>query len=149
MKRLDPAFERLLESLTDGFWVWDLKNPDDEYMSPRFWRTFGYDPDKMPHSPSAWKSLIHPDDEATAVAAFGPHVYQGAPYHLLVRYRHADGHWAWTVCRGQVHYDENGAPDYMLGCHQDVTELGKQPSAKEKAEELIARVDRLAQWIDD
>lgn len=111
------------DAISDGYFIWDLKDTDYEYMSPRFWTTLGYNPDDMPHTPSSWQALIHPDDSERATKAFFDHVKGEAPYHLLVRYKHAEGHWVWVICRGQATYDEDGTPDRMLGAHTDVTDL--------------------------
>jgi len=110
-----------LDLVTDGWWEWDLENPSYEYMSPKFWTTLGYVPEDMPHSPDAWKDIIHEGDLKRATAAFEPHVQEDKPYHLLVRYKHAQGHWVWIICRGQVVKNEAGKPIKMYGAHTDVS----------------------------
>jgi PAS domain-containing protein len=117
------AHGRIMDMATDGCWFWDLRNPEFEYMSPRFWSTLGYDYLDMPHSPDAWKTIINEGDREKATVAFAAHLNDGAPYHLLVRFRHALGHWVWIVCRGQASYDEKGEPFMMFGSHTDVTQL--------------------------
>ena len=37
-------FEFLHRGSLDGIWYWDLDNPENEWMSPQFWTTLGYDP---------------------------------------------------------------------------------------------------------
>lgn len=136
-----------LDLVTDGWWEWDLVNPDYEYMSPKFWTTIGYNPADMPHSPSAWKDIIHPEDRIRAEAAFLPHVEQGEPYHLLVRYRHASGHWVWIVCRGQVVF-EDGVPVKMVGAHQNVTavvqeRMPEHPHLREASTGMLESMERI------
>lgn len=142
-----------LDKVADGYWVWDLKNPDYEYMSPKFWETLGYDPKDMPHSPTVWKGIIHSEDLKRAEAAFLPHVEHGEPYHLLVRYRHKLGTWVWIVCRGSVEYDDDGEPHTMLGVHQDVTNIVKkhsntQSKISEASYFMLKTVERILWELD-
>ena len=34
-------FDFLQSGTLDGMWYWDLDNPENEWMSPRFWEVFG------------------------------------------------------------------------------------------------------------
>ncbi len=63
-------FDFIQEGSLDGLWYWDLQNPEEEWMNPRFWITLGYDPDEMPHKASAWQNIIFPEDRDLAVEAF-------------------------------------------------------------------------------
>ncbi len=38
------------------------------------------------------------------------------------RLKHKDGHWIWTLNRGQTIYNENGKAVRMLGFYTDITE---------------------------
>tara|TARA_B100000470_G_scaffold217054_1_gene200931 strand:+ start:275 stop:433 length:159 start_codon:yes stop_codon:yes gene_type:complete len=35
------VFDFIQESSLDGLWYWDLEEPEDEWMSPKFWTTLG------------------------------------------------------------------------------------------------------------
>ena len=121
----DAIFNFLRESTLDGMWYWDLEKPENEWMSPEFWRLFGYDPDKMPHKADAWQDIIHPDDLTVAIENFEKHLADPThPYDQVVRYRHKDTGKDVTVrCRGIAIRDTNGKPVRMLGAHTDLTEL--------------------------
>lgn len=121
----DPRMFRFLrEGSLDGIWYWDLENPDQEWMSPEMWRLFGLDPERQPHSPSAWQDLIFPEDLEVALDNFHKHCADpDHPYDQLVRYRHADGSTVWVRCRGLAIRDETGKPIRLLGAHNDLTQL--------------------------
>jgi len=141
-----------LDLVTDGWWELDFSRPDYEYFSDRFWHTLGYDPEKMPRTPEAWKSIIHPEDKARAIEALAPHIEEGRPYNLLVRYRHAKGHWVWIVCRGQAVF-EDGKPASMVGAHQDVTSLVQgqmslSPKLSESGRGMLENMERLLGILD-
>lgn len=121
-----------LELATDGYFDWDLLNPDHEYMSPKFWSNFGYDPATKRHSPEEWKEVIHPEDKERAVEAFNAHIACGSEYNLPVRYRHAKGHWEHVICRGQALRDVDGKPCRFVGTHQSITDLKRAQAALEQ-----------------
>lgn len=148
--RTDPAlFEFLQAGSLDGIWYWDLEDSDVEWMSPRFWRVFGYDPATKKHLAAEWQDMIHPDDLAMALENFNKHYADPShPYDQLVRYTHADGSTVWVRCRGLIIRDAQGTPKRMLGAHNDVTELKRiEEELKEKNLELEranAQLDRFA-----
>lgn len=37
-------FEFIQSGSLDGIWYWDLENIENEWMSPKFWETLGYEP---------------------------------------------------------------------------------------------------------
>jgi len=128
----DEIFEFLQSGSLDGLWYWDLLKQEEEWMSPEFWRLFGYDPAEMPHSPSAWMEAIHPEDLDLAVENFQKHLADpNHPYDQIVRYRHkTEDRWITVRCRGIAIRDEDGTPTRMLGAHTDLTAL------REREEEL-------------
>ena len=62
LKKDEAIFDFIRNSALDGFWYWDLENPREQWIDPLFWKTLGCNPDKMPHSPSAWQQYVHPED---------------------------------------------------------------------------------------
>ena len=59
-------FEFFQNEVVDGLWYWDLTEPENEWMSPKFWRLFGFDPEFKLHKVSEWQDLIFPEDLALA-----------------------------------------------------------------------------------
>ncbi|MEL6793140.1 MAG: PAS domain-containing protein, partial [Pseudomonadota bacterium] len=120
---------------------WDLENPEHEWMSPEFWRLFGYDPEDKQHLASEWQDMIFPEDGALALVNFEAHCADpDHPYDQIVRYRGADGGVVWVRCRGIAVRNEAGAPIRMLGAHTDVTELMEKKAADEVARNLFESV---------
>lgn len=141
--RRDPAvFEFLQSGCLDGVWYWDLEQPEEEWMSPRFWTTFGHDPAEKAHLASEWQAMIHPDDLVAAVAAAQAHCADPTvPYDQVVRYTHSAGHTVWIRCRGIAIRDEQGVPVRMLGAHTDVTELVRAQQALADQAAQLARIN--------
>ncbi len=115
-------FDFLQEATLDGLWYWDLENTENEWMSPKFWRTLGYDPSEKEHASSEWQSLIHPEDLKVATMNMKRHLEDpGYPYDQITRYTHKNGSMVWIRCRGFAIRDEAGTPLRMIGAHMDVS----------------------------
>ncbi|MEL7460065.1 MAG: PAS domain-containing protein [Pseudomonadota bacterium] len=135
----------LREGSLDGVWYWDLENPDHEYMSPEFWRTFGYDPATKKHLVSEWMDLIFPDDLELAKENLGAHIADPAhPYDQVVRYTRADGETAWVRCRGLAVRDADGKAIRLLGAHNDITAQKREERALERAKTELETVFQAA-----
>jgi len=115
----------ILESVYDGYWDWHIQE-NYEYMSPRFWQMFGYDPSEKSMDPKEWMSIIFPEDLEIALRIFDKHTKSRGiiPYNLECRYKHKDGHTVYVICKGKViTWNQDGTPNRMIGTHTDVTDL--------------------------
>lgn len=122
LKTDDKIFEFIQNICLDGLWFWDIEKPENEWMNPMFWKTLGYNPDEMPHNPSAWQDIMNKDDLKLAKDSIEKHLSdENHPYDQIVRYRHKDGHIVWIRCKGKAIRDENGKPVRMLGVHNEIT----------------------------
>ena len=131
-------FEFLQLGSLDGIWYWDLENPENEWMSPRFWNLLGFEPDEKEHLASEWQDLINQDDLKLALDNFNKHcVNPKHPYDQEVRYEHKDGSTVWVRCRGIAIRNEAGKPIRMLGAHNDITRL------KQTQTELLTKTKEL------
>ena len=96
IKTDERIFDFIQESSLDGMWYWDLEKPEEEWMNPKFWAVLGYDHTEMPHTPSAWQDIIHPDDLKAATEMLVKHFGNpDQPYDQIVRYTHRDGSTVW------------------------------------------------------
>lgn len=124
-------FDFIQEAALDGIWFWDLLDPDNVWMNPRYWTLFGYDPATKPHKTDAWQEIVFKEDLKNVYANFTAHAEDPSiPYDQIVRFKHKLGHTIWVRCRGVMLRDDKGKPVKMLGAHTDITDI------KEKEEEL-------------
>lgn len=123
-------FQFIEQAAADGIWYWDLERPEEEWMNAQFWRTLGYPPESMEHTPASWQQLVHPDDLPTVLAdaaqALKDPVYKFA---RDVRYRHYKGYWVKMRCFGVVLKNQQGLGTRMLGGHRY---LGAVPEGKDQ-----------------
>jgi PAS domain S-box-containing protein len=137
-------FDFLQNGSLDGLWYWDLEDPEHEWLSPRFWEVFGFDPKEHPHRSDAWQHLIYPEDLKVTLENFNKHCEDPShAYDQVVRYRHKSGSTVWVRCRGIAIRDESGKPIRMLGAHSELTALMEVEQALQEAhDELEHRVER-------
>lgn len=134
-------FEFLQAGSLDGIWYWDLTDPEHEWMSPRFWETFGYDPMLRSHRASEWQDMINPEDLELAKANVAKHIADPSQlYDQIVRYRGGDGNTVWVRCRGMAVF-RDGVPVRMLGAHTDVTALKKAEAELVRNNEALRRAN--------
>lgn len=138
----DPEVWKFIrEGSLDGVWYWDLENPEDEWMSPEFWRVFGIDPDQKSHHSREWQDLIFEEDLETAKHNLDRHIEDpDHPYDQVVRYRHAQGGTAWVRCRGLAIRNEEGKAIRLLGAHNDVTGLMQTQERLSRSNALLSLV---------
>ena len=115
-------FDFLETNSLDGIWYWDMENPENEWLSPKFWEVLGYSHKEKKHLVSQWQELIFPEDLEKTIENFNKH-YEDSnyPYDQIVRYKHKKGHTVWIRCRGNIIRDEKGKPLRMIGVHNDIT----------------------------
>ncbi|MDR6263702.1 ATP-binding protein [Roseobacter sp. N2S] len=125
---VNPAMWQFVqEASLDGVWYWDLEQPDQEWMSPEFWKLFGIDPREKTHNPAEWQDIINPDDLKLALINFEQHCADSNhPYDQVVRYKHVDGSTIWVRCRGQAIRDGTGKAIRMLGVHNEITAVKRR-----------------------
>lgn len=117
-------FEFIQSGSLDGIWYWDLESPENEWMSPKFWETLGYNSDEKKHLASEWQDIIFQEDLKLAIENFEKHCADpNYPYDQIVRYKHKTGSTIWIRCRGLAIRDKTGKAIRMLGAHTDITDL--------------------------
>jgi histidinol-phosphatase (PHP family) len=121
-KQDSDIFEFLQEAALDGLWYWDLENPENEWLSPKFWHTLGYDSKEKTPSPSEWQELVNPKDLKVIKKNLKQHLENPKhPFDQITRYTHKNGSTVWIRCRGFAIRDEDGTSKRMLGAHMDVS----------------------------
>ncbi|MFN7759800.1 MAG: PAS domain-containing protein [Pseudanabaena sp.] len=146
--------ENIFDTLLAGYWDWDLQT-NEEYLSPKFKKMFGYEDDELPNSPETWQHLIFDEDLAKVLDCFERHVqtHGEVPFCNEVRYRHKDGSTVWVICSGQViTWDENNQPLRMIGCHVDISDRKQSEEKIRKSDahlKTAQRIGKLGSWEFD
>ena len=145
VKTDNTIFDFIQEASLDGIWYWDLDNPEEEWMSPKFWSVLGYDYKVMPHKPSSWHNIVNVEDLKLANELIIKHFENPEiPFDQTIRYTHKNGSIVWIRCRGLAIRDNKGKPIRMLGSHQDVTEYIENKTKLDKNFDLLNYTQKIA-----
>ncbi|MGB3366623.1 MAG: diguanylate cyclase [Acidaminobacteraceae bacterium] len=117
-------FEFIQSGFLDGIWYWDLEKPENEWMSPKFWQTLGYDPSEKENLSSEWQNIIFQEDLKLSLLNLEKYITDNNySYDQIVRYKHKNGSTVWIRCRALAIRDEKGKAIRILGAHTDITDL--------------------------
>jgi diguanylate cyclase (GGDEF)-like protein/PAS domain S-box-containing protein len=139
----------IIEATGVGTWEWNVRTGEMR-VNARYAQLIGcMVDDPMTASPmlsSDWDEHIHPDDSLRSKRLLTQHFEQHSDrYACEMRLMHGDDHWVWVMDRGQViSWGEDGAPEWMFGSRQDISERKQQEAALRKSEALLDRTGRLA-----
>ncbi|MBX3751114.1 MAG: response regulator [Opitutaceae bacterium] len=151
--RLKIADERLnlaLDSTQIGIFEYQPASRHVHY-SPGLWMMLGYDPVKMPSTPEAWRTLVHPEDlplyQARTEAQFtGQAAFIDAEY----RVRHQAGDWRWIAMRSKtVASDAAGRPARIIGTMQDITARRESEQALRTSQAETRKLSLVAAKTDN
>jgi PAS domain S-box-containing protein len=132
-ERLSLAFAGARE----GVWDWNLETGAVMY-SPRWKQMLGYAEDEIEPHVSAWKHLLHPDDEPRARELNESLAQGGETYEGEFRLRHKEGHYIHVLSRGYPVRREPGGPVVrIVGTHLDITARKRTEMALRESEERL------------
>ena len=135
-----------LEGAGAGVWDWDIEN--DRVIYSKSWKSqLGYRDDEISDDLNEWKSRIHPDDKAYALAALQAHFDDTTPqYHCDHRLLCKDGKYKWCLANGQVVGREvNGKPLRFIGVLTDISKL----KLAEKMQESLRAISEASQAAEN
>jgi len=131
-----------------GTWTWNVKT-SEVIFNERWASMLGYTLSELqPITFDTWRSLVHPDDSATAQASLQEHMIGNKEYYQHeVRMLHKDGHWVWVLTKAKVvECDDLGNPIRVSGTHTDISErktLEAEKAAHSRQLEVLATKDSM------
>jgi PAS domain S-box-containing protein len=134
----ERRLQYVMDATGEGVWDWDIRSSLVSHNTQ--WCTLvGLDSSYLKHPFEAFKSLLHPDDLASAMAAVQFSLEQGVPYIHEHRMLRIDGRVIWVLDRGKVvEVDQDGRPTRMVGSIMDITDR-KLATEQVRARELYLR----------
>jgi PAS domain S-box-containing protein len=143
-KRAEAILRQSEERLTlafagaqEGVWDWNLETGAVVY-SPRWTEMLGYAEDEIEPHVSAWKHLLHPDDQPRADELHASLARGAGTYEGEFRLRHKEGHYIHVLSRGlPVRREPGGQVVRIVGTHLDITERKRTESALRESEERL------------
>ena len=141
--QLEQKHQRLMhiiDSTQLGTWEWNVQS-GEVILNERWAEILGYTlADFSPPSIQYWINNMHPDDVKMSGVRLDQHFAdQSKSYQCEFRMQHRDGHWVWIRSMGRVMtWTADGAPEWMFGTHEDVSERIAEQKALQEAKERIS-----------
>jgi PAS domain S-box-containing protein len=123
-----------------GVWECDLKSGVTRW-SPEVEAMYGLPAGSFGGDQASWLACVHADDKPALLASIGEHMHSREPFEVEFRVVRPNGEIRWLTSRGQVHFDDQGAPDHIIGINFDSTER------RLIAEELYRHRERLEELV--
>lgn len=142
-------FELAVQGAQIGLWNCNLQT-GDVVFNERWANIIGYSLDEIEPTFDFWKSRVHPDDLAHALAVWNGHIEGGTDFfrceHRLLT---KSGDWNWILDRGKVvERNEEGKPLRMAGITLDINDLKQSEEAlRESRARTAAILDAVPQSI--
>ncbi len=113
--------------------IWEMRRSIyPSFVTDSWFHLRGHDPIKDASAISTWLDRVHPDD-LPALKAYQYSLARGDSdtVNWQYRYRHAEGHWIWILCRGRVlSRDTQGRPVRSVGTDTDVSMIVNDQAQK-------------------
>ena len=132
------VFELIHESAPDGFWFWDLNEPEALWISPAFANTIGLNGRQTNLNGGKWMERIHPEDRNAMEKWIRTYV-NGEVFEQSVRYRMGSGEELQANCHGLVITDDETGGSWFLAAHRITGQHGRATHPSREQEDAISR----------
>ena len=136
LRQRDTELNEAQRLAQTGSWRWDPRT-DAVTWSAELYRIARYNPDLPAPTFKEHEQFFVPESWDRLKQGVENAIRTGAPYELDLEGIRADGTRVWITSRGEAVVDSSGAPIYLRGTTQDITER------KLSEEELLAMSGRL------
>ncbi len=114
-----------------GSWQMNVATGETKW-SDEFYRICGLKPGSVKPSGEEVFNRIHPEDRQKAVEAIKNAIKTGEKYNVESRIIRPDGLLRYVLSTGQVSYDVDNKPEYLIGSYFDITEHKQTEEALRK-----------------
>ncbi len=139
LKKQQKIFKLLVETITEVFWIHDMKTDQLLYISPQYREVFGRSTNSLYHNPGSFLKAVHPDDVEYVKKEYRK-ISRGKGLDLEYRVIAGDGSEKLIWSRSFVLNDEHNRPALSIGTALDITARKK---AQQEKNMLAAIVENL------
>jgi PAS domain S-box-containing protein len=116
---------------------------DAEYLNQRWIEYAGLEPGAL--QTWDWRSALHPDDAADALARLAAMLRSGEPGEFEARLRRADGAFRWFLLRAAPRREAEGGTIDWYATAMDIEDRRRVEESLRRAQEQLADAQRLTQ----
>ena len=122
--------------------IWDWMDIDkkEQWWSPEFYNTLGYEEEEIEANIDNFKSLLHPDDVEIVFGAMNDHLNTGVPISLEYRLQTKSGEYKWFQGSAKATFDDGGNPTRMAGSIIDIDSRKDTDLKLEKDHNLLRTI---------
>ena len=122
-----------LDSITDGWWDWDLISKE-AYLSPLLKKTLGYEDPELPNRMKRFEQLILPEDLQLVQKKLEAYIAKNSiqPMIQKIRMKHKSGRIIWVLSRRKGIANKQGKLIRMIGTLTDITALKESEAILEQ-----------------
>jgi len=141
LKENEEKLKLSMKSAREGMWEWDFTT-DEAYFDDVCLQMLGYKPGEIKKKVEWWWTQWHPDDVAPTKKAVKDYLEGRAEkYSVEFRLRNKSGKYVWISSNGVVlRKDKNNKALYMIGIHQDISEIKETENTLKHSEEKIKNI---------
>ncbi len=123
LKISEERFRFAMDASSEGLWDWDIKT-GYVYLSPAYYRLFGYETDDFSPTIQTLFGFTHPDDMIRVTGLTKDCVEDRCQsFETEYRIKAKDGSWRWMLVRAKaVDRDNKGRARRIIGTFSDITE---------------------------
>ncbi len=139
LEKSREKYRLAMDAVNDGVWDWRVETGEVSYS--KAWADI-LGEDFVAPLYRAWRSKIHPDDEAEVLSSLQNHLDgHTANWRKTHRLLTKQGDYKWVLGRGRVvKRNANGSPARMVGTMTDITELRQADEALKEAHKRFIKV---------
>jgi len=136
LRESEERFRELAASITEVFWLFDLRGQQIIYVSPAYEEIWGRSVELLYKNHEIWNESIHPDDRYLVQKSFVRIVKTGRRENREYRITRPDGSVRWISDRASAIRDSEGHVCRIAGIAEDVTEKKRLEAQLRQAERM-------------
>jgi PAS domain S-box-containing protein len=135
LKSDEEIFDFIQMNAFDGVWFWNLENPTDKWINPKFCDLLGYEYDEL--QGNQIQKIVHPTDQEKIKEIFKNYLQNSHPIHEHeIQFVHKKGTVVWLKLKALVLDKTESEKHRVVVTHTNIT---KQHRQEEKLEDTLEK----------
>jgi len=140
LKRKEEHFRLLVETISEVFWIYDLKQDQLVYVSPHYEKIYGKSRESLFNNPGSFLKTIHPDDVDRIKKAYQK-IIKGIGINEEYRIHSPEGEIVWIWTKSFIIFDEKNKPRLSIGTAQDITQRKQDQLEKDLLAAIVENTE--------